>query len=173
MQGAGKVAFYLMKHLKEEGAKLITSDIDPEKVKRAVEELGATGVSTDEIYSVKADIFAPCALGAIINDDTLKQLKVEIVAGGANNQLAEPRHGIELEQKGILYAPDYVINGGGVVNVFGELQGWTMERSKRKAQEIYDTILRVFAIANREKIPSFEARRITLPRNGPCALWRH
>jgi leucine dehydrogenase len=157
VQGAGKVAYYLMKHLKEEGAKLITTDIDPEKVKRAVEELGAEAVSTDAIYSVKADIFAPCALGAIINDDTLKQLNVQIVAGGANNQLAETRHGIELEKKGILYAPDYVINGGGVVNVFGELQGWTMERSKRKAQEIYDTILRVFAIAVREKIPSFEA----------------
>ncbi len=157
VQGAGKVAYYLMKHLKEEGAKLIVTDIDQEKVKRAVEEFGAQAVATDDIYGVKADIFAPCALGAIINDDTLKQLTVEIVAGGANNQLAESRHGIELEKKGILYAPDYVINGGGVVNVFGELQGWTMERSKRKAQEIYDTILRVFAIATREKLPSFEA----------------
>ena len=157
VQGAGKVAYYLMKHLHDEGAKLIVTDIDQEKVKRAVEEFGAQAVTTEQIYGVKADIFAPCALGAIINDDTLKQLKVEIVAGGANNQLAEPRHGVELEKKGILYAPDYVINGGGVVNVFGELQGWTMERSKRKAQEIYDTILRVFAIATREKIPSFEA----------------
>ena len=157
VQGAGKVAYYLMKHLKEEGAKLIVTDIDQEKVKRAVEEFDAQAVATDDIYGIKADIFAPCALGAIINDDTLKQLTVEIVAGGANNQLAESRHGIELEKKGILYAPDYVINGGGVVNVFGELQGWTMERSKRKAQEIYDTILRVFAIATREKLPSFEA----------------
>ena len=157
VQGAGKVAYYLMKHLKDEGAKIITTDIDPEKVKRAVEELGATAVAPDAIYDVKADIFAPCALGAIINDDTLKRLKVEIIAGGANNQLAETRHGVQLEKQGILYAPDYVINGGGVVNVFGELQGWTMERAKRKAQEIYDTILRVYAIADREKIPTFEA----------------
>lgn len=157
VQGAGKVATYLMKHLKEEGARLIVTDIDPDKVKRAVEDLGAQAVAPDDIYGVKADIFAPCALGAIINDETLKQLKVEIIAGGANNQLAEPRHGTALEQQGMLYAPDYVINGGGVVNVFGELQGWTMERSKRKAQEIYDTILRVFAIASREKLPSFEA----------------
>jgi leucine dehydrogenase len=157
VQGAGKVAFYLMKHLKDEGARLITTDIDPDKVKRAVEDLGAEAVAPDDIYGVKADIFAPCALGAILNDDTLKQLKVEIIAGGANNQLAEPRHGIALEKQGMLYAPDYVINGGGVVNVFGELQGWTMERSKRKAQEIYDTILRVFAIASREKLPSFVA----------------
>jgi leucine dehydrogenase len=157
VQGAGKVAFYLMKHLKEEGAKLITTDIDADKVKRVVDELGATAVAPDAIYDVQADIFAPCALGAVINDDTIKRLKVEIVAGGANNQLAETRHGIELEKKGILYAPDYVINGGGVVNVFGELQGWTHERAKRKAQEIYDTILRVFAIASRDGVPSFEA----------------
>ncbi|MGH7593743.1 MAG: Glu/Leu/Phe/Val dehydrogenase dimerization domain-containing protein [Gemmatimonadales bacterium] len=157
VQGAGKVAYYLMKHLKEEGARLVVADIDQDKVKRAVEELGAEAVAPGAIYDVKADIFAPCALGAIINDDTIKRLKVEIVSGGANNQLAETRHGVALEQKGILYAPDYVINGGGVVNVFGELQGWTMERAKRKAQEIYDTIRRVFAIALRDKIPSFEA----------------
>lgn len=157
VQGAGKVAYYLMKHLKEEGAHLIVSDIDQEKVKRAVEEMGATAVAPEAIYSQQADIFAPCALGAIINDETIPQLKVAVVAGGANNQLAETRHGVELEAKGILYAPDYVINGGGVVNVFGELQGWTMERAKRKAQEIYDTILRVYAIASRDKIPSFEA----------------
>ena len=157
VQGAGKVAYYLMKHLKDEGAKLIATDIDQEKVKRVVEEMGAKAVSPDAIYDARADIFAPCALGAVINDDTIPRLAVEIVAGGANNQLAETRHGIELEQKGVLYAPDYVINGGGVVNVFGELQGWTMDRAKRKAQEIYDTILRVFAIAERDKVPSFEA----------------
>jgi leucine dehydrogenase len=157
VQGAGKVAYYLMKHLREEGAKIITCDIDQEKVNRVVEEFGATGVAVDAIYDAKADIFAPCALGAIINDDTIPRLQVEIVAGGANNQLAETRHGLELEKRKILYGPDYVINGGGVVNVFGELQGWTMDRAKRKAQEIYDTMLRVFAIASRDKIPSFEA----------------
>lgn len=157
VQGCGKVAYYLMTHLKQEGAKLVVSDIDQEKVQRVVDELGATAVSTDAIYDVKADIFAPCALGGIINDDTLPRLKVEIIAGGANNQLAEERHGIELEKRGMLYSPDYVINGGGVINVYGELQGWTMERAKRKAQEIYDTMLRVFAIAGRDKIPTYEA----------------
>lgn len=157
VQGCGKVAYYLMSHLHAEGAKMIVSDIDPDKVQRVIDEFGATAVAPDAIYGVQADIFAPCALGAIINDDTLAQLKAEIVAGGANNQLAEQRHGIELEKKGMLYAPDYVINGGGVINVYGELQGWTMERAKRKAQEIYDTILRVFAIASRDGIPSFQA----------------
>jgi leucine dehydrogenase len=157
VQGAGKVAYYLMTHLKEEGARLIVADIDTEKVQRVVDELGATAVAPDAIYDVEADIFAPCALGGIINDDTIGRLKVGVVAGGANNQLGEMRHGREIEARGILYAPDYVINGGGVINVYGELQGWTMQRAKRKAQEIYDTILRVFSIAERDGVPSFEA----------------
>lgn len=157
VQGAGKVAWYLMEHLKAEGARLVVTDIDKDKVRRAVDELGATAVATDAIFDVEADIFAPCALGGIINDDTLARLKCAVIAGGANNQLAETRHGHELEERGMLYAPDYVINGGGVINVYGELQGWTMDRAKRKAQEIYDTILRVFAIADRDGIPSFEA----------------
>jgi leucine dehydrogenase len=157
VQGAGKVAYYLMSHLKQEGAKLIVSDIDDQKVSRVVDELGATAVAPDAIYDVKADIFAPCALGAIINDDTIARLKVEIISGGANNQLAEERHGLEVEKKGMLYAPDYVINGGGVINVYGELQGWTMERAKRKAQEIYDTMTRVYTIAARDGIPSYQA----------------
>ncbi|HQW66399.1 MAG TPA: Glu/Leu/Phe/Val dehydrogenase [Gemmatimonadales bacterium] len=157
VQGAGKVAYYLMSHLKQEGAKLIVSDIDDQKVARVVDELGATAVAPDAIYDVQADIFAPCALGAIINDDTIGRLKVEIISGGANNQLAEERHGVAVEKKGMLYAPDYVINGGGVINVYGELQGWTMERAKRKAQEIYDTMTRVYTIASRDGIPSYQA----------------
>lgn len=157
VQGAGKVAYYLMSHLHEEGAKLVVTDIDQDKVQRCVDEFGATAVAPEAIYDADADIFAPCALGAIINDDTLPRLKVGIIAGGANNQLGEARHGREVEARGILYAPDYVINGGGVINVYGELQGWTMERAKRKAQEIYDTILRVFDIAKRDGVPSFEA----------------
>lgn len=157
VQGCGKVAYYLMTHLKQEGAKLVVTDIDAEKVQRVVDELGATAVAPDAIFDVDADVFAPCALGGIINDDTIARLKVEIIAGGANNQLAEVRHGRLLEEKGLLYAPDYVINGGGVINVYGELQGWTMDRAKRKAQEIYDTLLRVFNIASRDGIPSFEA----------------
>ncbi len=157
VQGAGKVAWYLMTHLKEEGARLIVTDIDQEKLQQAVTELGATAVAPDKIFDTKAEIFAPCALGGILNDDTIPRLTCQIVAGGANNQLGEMRHGREIEARGILYAPDYVINGGGVINVYGELQGWTMDRAKRKAQEIYDTLLRVFAIAERDGVPSFEA----------------
>jgi len=157
VQGAGKVAYYLSTHLKAEGARIIVTDIDTEKAKRKVEEMGATMVAPDEIYDVQADIYAPCALGAVINDDTLSRLKVEIIAGGANNQLAEERHGLALEEKGLLYAPDFVINAGGLINVYREIAGWSEERAKRKAQEIYDTILRVFAIAARDKIPTYEA----------------
>ena len=157
VQGAGKVAYYLSTHLKAEGARIIVTDIDTEKAKRMVEEMGATMVAPDEIYDVQADIYAPCALGAVINDDTLSRLKVEIIAGGANNQLAEERHGLALEEKGLLYAPDFVINAGGLINVYREIAGWSEERAKRKAQEIYDTILRVFAIAARDKIPTYEA----------------
>ena len=157
VQGAGKVAHYLMQHLHAEGARIIVTDIDAEKVKRAVEEFGARSVPPDAIYDQEADIYAPCALGATINDVTLPRLKVQIIAGGANNQLAEDRHGDELERRGILYAPDYVINGGGVINVYGELHRWPVERAKKKAGEIYDTLLRIFEIAKRERIPTYRA----------------
>ena len=157
LQGCGHVGYYLAKELAAAGAKLIVTDIDPERVKRVVSEFGATAVKPDEIYGVKADIFAPCALGAIINDKTIPQLKVEIVAGGANNQLAEARHGDELEAKGLLYAPDYVANAGGVINVYSELAGWDSSRSLRKADEIYDTILGVFEIAKQDGLPTYQA----------------
>ena len=157
VQGAGKVAYYLMRHLHEEGATIIVTDIDTEKVRRAVQEFGAKAVAPDVIYDQEADIFSPNALGAVINDETLPRLKVEIIAGGANNQLAENRHGDLLEQRGTLYAPDYVINGGGVINVYGELHRWPTERPKKKAGEIYETLLRIFEIAKRERMPTYRA----------------
>jgi leucine dehydrogenase len=157
VQGAGKVAYHLMQHLHAEGSKLIVTDIDEEKVRRAVQEFAARPVPPGAIYGQEANIFSPNALGAVINDDTLPRLKVEIIAGGANNQLAEDRHGDELERRGILYAPDYVINGGGVINVYGELHRWPVERAKKKAGEIYETLLRIFEMAKREKIPTYQA----------------
>jgi leucine dehydrogenase len=157
VQGAGKVAYSLMQYLHAEGAKLIVTDIDAEKVKRAVQEFGARPVDPDTIYDQDANIFSPNALGAVINDETLPRLRAEIIAGGANNQLAEDRHGDALEKRGILYATDYVINGGGVVNVYGELHRWPVERAKKKAGEIYETLLRIFEIAKRERIPTYQA----------------
>src|SRR5919199_606610 len=105
----------------------------------------------------QADVFAPCALGGIINDETIPRLTVEIVAGGANNQLLEERHGDMLEERGILYAPDYVANAGGVINVYSELAGWDAARSLRKADEIYDTVLGVFEIARADGAPTYVA----------------
>src|SRR3954466_4222171 len=157
VQGTGHVGYFLCKELHEAGAKLVVTDIDADRVKRVVTEFGAVAVASDEIYATEADVFAPCALGAIVNDKTIPQLNVQIVAGAANNQLLEERHGDELEERDILYAPDYVANAGGVINVYSELAGWTSPRSFRKADEIYDTVRKVFAIAKGEKIPTYLA----------------
>jgi leucine dehydrogenase len=157
IQGLGHVGYYLCKELHNARARLIVTDIDAGKVRRVVEEFGAKAVEHDSIFGVQADIFAPCALGGIINDKTLPKLRVEIVSGGANNQLLEERHGEALEAKGILYAPDYVANAGGVINVYSELAGWTRERSLRKADEIYDTLLGVFELAREDRIPTYVA----------------
>lgn len=157
VQGTGHVGYHLCEYLAEEGAKLIVTDIDQTRVRAVVEEFGAEAVTPDAIYSVDAPIFAPCALGAIVNDRTLPEFTFQIIAGAANNQLAEPRHGDELERRGILYAPDYVINAGGLINVYGELNDWSNDRSKRKAGEIYDTLIDLFELAKKEGLPTYEA----------------
>jgi leucine dehydrogenase len=157
VQGCGSVGSYLAGELHEAGAKLVVSDIDAAKTARVGKATGAKVVQGDAIFSADADIFSPCALGGIINDKTIPKLKVQIVAGGANNQLLEERHGDELARKGILYAPDYVANAGGVINVYGEVVGWDAQRALDKADDIYDTILKVFDIAEAKKIPTYEA----------------
>jgi leucine dehydrogenase len=157
VQGLGNVGQFLCRELHAAGAKLIVTDIDAARIKRATSELGAKAVEPNAIYSQKGDIFAPCALGGILNDETIPQLKVEIVAGGANNQLLEEKHGDELERRGILYAPDYVTNAGGVINVYGEVAGWTRDRALRKADEIFNTALGVFEIAKEQGIPTYVA----------------
>ena len=157
VQGVGHVGYYLCQYLAEEGAQLIVTDIDEERVRNVVDTFGAEAVATEKIYSVNAPIFAPCALGAIVNDDTLKVMKFEIIAGAANNQLAEERHGDELEKRGVLYAPDYVINAGGLINVYGEINGWSADRAKRKAGEIYDTLLQLFELSRKEGLPTYKA----------------
>jgi leucine dehydrogenase len=157
IQGCGSVGTFLAKELSAAGAKLIVSDIDSAKAARVAQLTGAKIVEGDAIFTADADIFSPCALGGIINDTTIPKLKVGIVAGGANNQLLEERHGDALEAKGILYAPDYVANAGGVINVYGEVVGWDEQRALDKAEEIYDTILKVFDIAEAKRIPTYEA----------------
>jgi leucine dehydrogenase len=157
VQGCGNVATHLCRHLHAEGVSLVVTDIDAAKVQRVVQETGARAVAPEAIYDQPAEVYAPCALGATVNDATLPRLRVEIIAGAANNQLAEDRHGDLLEGRKILYAPDYVINGGGVINVYGEIHRWPAERSQKKAGEIYETLLRIFAIAREERIPTYRA----------------
>ena len=157
LQGCGNVGYHLASNLHEAGARLVVSDVDAAKVDRLVNEFGATAVAADEIYSVEADIYAPCALGGSINDETIPQFKVEIIVGGANNQLLEERHGDELEKRGIAYAPDYAANAGGMINGCRELLGWEASQSLAKLDEIYDTVLGIFRIARTEGIPTYKA----------------
>jgi leucine dehydrogenase len=159
IQGCGHVGYFLAQQLHKAGAKLIVTDVDADKVRRVVSEFGAASVSPEHIYSVAADIFAPCALGGIINDETIPQLKARIVCGGANNQLLEPRHGKLLEeQHGIRYVPDYAANGGGIIGgCCLEMLGWDEASTMKKVDAIYDTILNIFEIAAREHIPTYMA----------------
>ncbi|HKR15278.1 MAG TPA: Glu/Leu/Phe/Val dehydrogenase [Pyrinomonadaceae bacterium] len=157
LQGCGNVGYHLSSHLHAAGARLIVSDIDPNKAGRVVNEFGATAVTPEEIYQVDADVFAPCGLGGVLNDETIPQLKTEIVTGAANNQLLEPKHGDDLEARGILYTPDYAANSGGVINGCRELLGWDSAQSAKKVDEIYDTILNLFQLAAAEGIPTYKA----------------
>lgn len=158
LQGCGNVGYHLAVQLHQAGAKLIVSDVDPAKVARVVKEFGATEAPIATIHAVEADIFAPCALGAIINDATIPDLKVGLVCGGANNQLLDPRHGTALAAKNILYVPDYVANAGGVL--FGgsiEVLKLSRPATVLRIDAIYDTTLKVLNRASTENIPPSEA----------------
>jgi leucine dehydrogenase len=157
IQGCGHVGYNLAKFLHESGAKLIVTDVNHDSVARVVDEFGAKDVEPGEIFSVTADIFAPCALGGVINDATIPELEVQIVAGAANNQLAEERHGAMLRERNILYAPDYVANAGGVLNGCIEVLGWEAEHTLRKVDGIYDTMMSIFESAQAEGITTNEA----------------
>ncbi|MFF2754378.1 branched-chain amino acid dehydrogenase [Psychrobacillus sp. NPDC058041] len=157
VQGVGNVAFTLCEFLHKEGAKLIVADINQASVDRAVNAFGAVQVGIDEIYSQDVDIFAPCALGAIINDNTIPQFKAKVIAGSANNQLKDTKHGDIIHEMGIAYAPDYVINSGGVINVADELYGYNHDRAMKRVAGIYDKIERIFEISKRDGIPTYVA----------------
>ncbi len=157
VQGLGHVGYYLCKHLAEDGARLVVTDINEAAVQTAVSEFGAERVAPEEIYAADCDVFAPCALGAVINDDTLAFLKAKVVAGSANNQLHEPRHGEILKQRGVLYAPDYVINAGGVIDISHEGRDYDKDKAFAHVAEIHDTLLEIFRRAEAENIPTGEA----------------
>lgn len=159
VQGAGSMGYHLIKHLREAGAKVFVTDINEERVEQVVNEWGAEAVPMSEIYDVEATVFAPCALSAVINEDTLPRLRCQIVAGGANHQLESDELGTELERRGILYAPDYAINAGGLLNSAIELEGYSEERALRRVARIHDIIAQIFRLASRESIPSWQAAR--------------
>lgn len=154
IQGLGKVGYALAELLVRRGAELIVCDMNEKVLLKAQAELGATVVDLEDIYSVEADIFAPCAMGAVLNSDTIPQLQVVIVAGSANNQLAEPCHGEMLRKRGIVYAPDYVINSGGVINVATELEatGYNETVARRRVMAVYDNVMAVIQRAQAEGI---------------------
>jgi leucine dehydrogenase len=157
VQGVGSVGSYLTKFLSEAGAKVFVCDINAERVQQCVDDYGAEAVSMDDIYDVDANVFSPCALGGVINEATLTRLKFDIVAGSANNQLETSAHGTALEDRGILYAPDYAINAGGLMNVAIELQGYDRDRAYRTVSSIRDIIGRIFQLAERDGIPTWKA----------------
>jgi leucine dehydrogenase len=156
IQGLGSVGYHLAKFLRDEGAKVFGADIYPEAIEKA-RELGVEIVPTAEILEVECDVVAPCALGAVINDDSIPKLRCRIVAGAANNQLKEDRHGQELHDRGILYAPDYVINAGGLINVYNELVGYNREVAMRMARGIFANMARLFEISRTQSIPTYLA----------------
>ena len=157
IQGLGHIGMELVKLLKERGAKLYVADLNPALVDRAVSEYGAEAVRPEEIHEVPADVFAPCALEGAINEDTLPRLKAKIICGTANNQLSSAAIGEELHKRGILYAPDYVVNAGGVMNVSLEIDGYNRERAMRLIRSIYHNLEKVFDLSTQLGIPPQQA----------------
>lgn len=159
VQGVGQVGMYLVGHLRAEGAEVFITDISEEKLQQVSREHGAHVVGMNEIYDLDMDIYAPCALGATLNDDTIPRLKCAVVAGAANNQLLnEQKNGYDLVDRGIIYAPDFVINAGGIMNVGAEQRGLVnRDAIKAQAEGIYDTTLAILAKAEAESLSPQEA----------------
>jgi leucine dehydrogenase len=155
VQGLGSVGYGVCERLHAAGAKLIVADLNEDMLSKAANELNAQVVGLNDIYDQSVDVYAPCALGATINDQTIDRIKAKIVAGCANNQLAEPRHGKELLDRGILYAPDYVINAGGIINVSFE-DDYDADKATKKVEEIYDTLMTVFEKSSEQHRPTNE-----------------
>lgn len=157
LQGAGKVGYHLSRYLHNEGAKIVAADINPEATQRLREEVGATIVPPEQIYEIPCDIFSPCALGGVLDSQTIPRLKARIICGGANNQLLAETHGSELAGRGILYAPDYIANAGGIINLSFELPGYNPEAAREKVLQIYQTMQKVIALAKAKGITTAQA----------------
>jgi len=157
LQGVGKVGYALCGYLVQEGANVTIADVDVDNLGRAVSDYGVETTALDSVHKVEADIFAPCALGGIINDDTISELRCKIVAGASNNQLQREEHGDKLRDLGILYAPDFVINAGGLINVEDELRGYDRERAMKRVEAIYKVLQHIFAMAREKNISTARA----------------
>jgi len=157
VQGIGKVGMHLLEHLAKEGAALYVADINESALKHAA-EFGAIPVSGDDMYDLDVDVFAPCALGAILNNNSIPRLKCQVVAGAANNQLEDEKvHGDMLKAKGILYAPDFVINAGGLMNVYSEYNGYVRQQAMAQTENIYKTILDIYSLAETQNVNNQQA----------------
>ena len=158
VQGIGHVGKYLVDHLTKAGAKVYITDIHEDNLKAVAKESGATVVGINEIYDLDVDVYAPCALGATINTDTIGRLKCAVIAGAANNQLADEQvHGQLLLDKGILYAPDFLINAGGVISCYREVRELSEKEAMKYIDDIYSKTLQIFARSKEEKVPTQEA----------------
>jgi leucine dehydrogenase len=165
VSGVGKVGYHLVRHLTEAGAKVTVADVDVDAVGRAVSNYGVDTVEPDKAHALECDIFAPCALGGAIRDDTVPELKCKVVAGAANNQLERPEQADALAELGILYAPDFVINAGGLINVADELIGYDRDRAMARVEGIYRTLREVFRRARLDGItPAAAATRLAEDR---------
>ncbi|MDX2086875.1 MAG: Glu/Leu/Phe/Val dehydrogenase dimerization domain-containing protein [Kofleriaceae bacterium] len=172
VQGVGHVGYYLCKELRAAGATLTVADVDKLKSERARREFGAAIVDITRVAEVDCDVFAPCALGAGLNDDTIPRLRAPIVAGAANNQLAEPRHGDDLHARGILYAPDYAINAGGLINVAQEVTGYDAQLARENTLKIFDTIWDICERSMRLAAPTYKVADIMVEEKLAVAVQR-
>lgn len=157
VQGVGKVGSNLVKHLVDAGASVVVADVDEEAAQRSVRSMGATWADPEKIHAEECDVLAPCAMGASIRDDTAPALRCRIVCGAANNQLERPEHARMLAAQGILYAPDYVVNAGGIINIAEEFRGYDPDRARTAVERIEDTLRRVFAMARERGIDTAAA----------------
>ncbi len=154
IEGAGSVGSHYAKLIADEGGVIIAADIKDESARAVAEATGGSVVRPEEIRGVECDVYAPCALGGSVNDESIRELKARIVCGAANNQLLEQRHGVALKEKGVLYGPDYVVNAGGLINVYNELvpEGYSEDRAMKMMDKIYTNMKEIFAIAREEGI---------------------
>ena len=157
IQGVGNVGFHLAKYLHDEGVNLIVADIDDKKTELVTKETNANVVNVDKILFTECDILAPCALGGLFEKQSISKLKTKIIAGGANNQLVSESDGELLKELGILYAPDFIVNAGGLMNVFIELEGYSIKRANEYVDKIYDNIIKVFEISKEKNCSTNQA----------------